>query len=102
MKSAYFSEKVCICHLCGQETTGNFTGDSKVTCWKCVMFLCMASQEKIKSLYQALKEKGLKEKADVILKRWLKEEDFNGEGGRDLGRGRPYKKALSTKQGRQK
>lgn len=90
------------CVLCSQELEGNLSKESEVTCWKCVMFLCMASQEKIKALYQTLKEKGLKEKADVILKRWLKEEDFDGEGGRDLGRGRPYKKALSTKQGRQK
>ena|SRR3990167_887689 len=90
-----------ICVLCNQEVgKGNYSSDRNITCWKCVLFLCKSSQEKLRKLYNRLIGKELIDKATILNKLWLTEEEYNGEGGRAVGRGGPHKASVSTRQGR--
>lgn len=87
------------CFMCQQEITrGNYNPESKVTCWKCVMFLYEASQDKLKELHDNLMGKNLTEKASLIKRRFLKEDEEGeyGKAGRALDRGRPNR-AVQTK-----
>lgn len=86
-----------VCALCGRERKGNMTPGAKITCWECVHFLLESTPEKIKSLYEKVKEQGLYDKVR-ILKRWLPEETEDAESGRDLGRGRHNQTVLLTKE----
>lgn len=95
MKPSYFSKKVFICSLCGEERSANYNEEAvRIICWVCVHKLIYASREQIKALYERLKDRG-------YLVETFMEEDEN-EARRNMD-GRKFGKAIrfQSKQSRQ-
>ena len=97
MRSAYFSNKIYICHLCGEERNGNVDTSKRPLCWLCVHMLMGMSEEQKLRLYRKYEDrKDVQKRIESFMK------EIAYENGRTLERRRFSRSAgIANRQNRQ-